>query len=213
MAVAALQPTPPMAARHHRPLAAALLVLAALVVVPPGPASAATVAGAPPVRIAREARSALAARVPSGKLGIGDSVMLGARTQLRARGIRVDAVVSRQYAAGAALIASMAADGTLPRTVIVHLGNNGYLERADCDRIARSAGPSRRVFLISLKVPRGWRAVNNARLRACARAHDNAQLIGWYEASADHPGWFASDGYHLTSSGAGAYARLINHHL
>jgi hypothetical protein len=192
-------------AHPRRSLAAALLAIA-LLAVPVGSPSAATDAGAPPARVP-------APRVPAGKLGIGDSVMLGARTQLRAHGIRVDAVVSRQYAAGADLIASMAASGTLPRTVIVHLGNNGYLQRADCDRIARAAGPSRHVFLVSLKVPRGWRAANNQRLRACARAHDNAQLIGWYEASATHPGWFAADGYHLTSSGARAYAGLIAHHL
>lgn len=178
-----------------------VLLVGALLVAPLGTASAVTDAGAP------------IARVPSGKLGIGDSVMLGARAQLRAHGIRVDAVVSRQYADGAALIASMAAAGTLPRTVIVHLGNNGYLDRADCERVARVAGPSRRVLLISLKVPRGWRAVNNQRLRACARAHDNAHLIGWYEASASHPEWFAADGYHLTPSGARAYARLIAEHL
>jgi hypothetical protein len=179
----------------------------ALLAVPAGGASAATDAGAPAPRVP------VVARAPAGKLGIGDSVMLGARTQLRAHGIRVDAVVSRQYASGADLIVSMAHAGTLPRTVIVHLGNNGYLERADCDRIARAAGASRRVFLLSLKVPRGWRAANNQRLRACARSHDNTQLIGWYEASASHPEWFAADGYHLTSSGARAYARLIAHHL
>lgn len=199
MAVPARRPADPMAERT-RPRLLALLI-GAMLVAPPGAASAVADAGVP------------AARVPPGRLGIGDSVMLGARTQLRARGIRVDADVSRQYRAGAALIVSMAADGTLPRTVIVHLGNNGYLERADCDRIARAAGPSRRVLLISLKVPRGWRAANNRRLRACARAHDNARLIGWYEASAGHPEWFASDGFHLTSSGARAYAGLIARHI
>lgn len=184
----------------RRRLAAAFLV-AAILALPSGPAVAVTDAGAP------------SERVPSGRLAIGDSVMLGARTQLRAHGIRVDAVVSRQFSAGAALIRSMAAAGSLPRTVIVHLGNNGYLERADCDRLLRAAGRDREVFLLTLKVPRGWRAVNNHRLRACVRSHDHAHLIGWYEASADHPGWFAADAYHLTAQGARAYARLIRERL
>jgi hypothetical protein len=147
--------------------------------------------------------------IPAGKLAIGDSVMLGARTRLRARGFRVDASVSRQFDDGVRLVRSMASAGTLPRIVVVHLGNNGYLERADCDRLVRAAGDRRRVFLVSLKVPRGWRPANNQRLRACARSHDTTHLIGWYEASADHPGWFASDLYHLTDAGAAAYARLI----
>jgi hypothetical protein len=196
MAVPGRRPAHPMVRRTPRPLALALLV-AALLTLPLGSASAVTDAGAP------------VARIPSGRLGIGDSVMLGARTQLRAHGIRVDAVVSRQFSAGADLVRSMAAAGTLPRTVIVHLGNNGYLDRADCDRLVGAAGRERDVYLVSLKVPRGWRAANNRRLRSCVRGHDNAHLIGWYEASADHPGWFAADGYHLTSPGARAYAHLI----
>jgi hypothetical protein len=185
---------------RRRRLAAAFLV-GAILALPPEAAIAVTDAGAP------------SARIPSGRLGIGDSVMLGARTQLRAHGIRVDAIVSRQFSAGAALVRSMAAAGTLPKTVIVHLGNNGYLERTDCDRLLRAAGRDRDVFLLTLKVPRGWRAANNRRLRSCVRAHDNAHLVGWYEASADHPGWFAADGYHLTSPGARAYAHLIHERL
>jgi hypothetical protein len=148
-------------------------------------------------------------KVKAGKLGIGDSVMLGAASRLRARGIRVNAAVSRQFSAGAQLVATLAASGKLPRTVVIHLGNNGYLERADCDRIVRAAGKHRRVFLVTLKVPRGWRAVNNRRLCTCARAHATAHLIGWYDVSKGHPSWFASDGYHLTAAGARAYARLI----
>jgi hypothetical protein len=139
--------------------------------------------------------------------------MLGARSELRAHGIRVDAVVSRQFEDGMRLVWSMAAAGTLPRRVVVHLGNNGYLERADCDRLTRAAGPDRDVYLVTLKVPRGWRSVNNHRLRGCSRSHANAHLIGWYEASADHPAWFAADGYHLTSAGARAYAHLIARHV
>ncbi len=58
----------------------------------------------------------------------------------------------------------MAAAGTLPRRVVVHLGNNGYLERADCDRLTRAVGPNRDVYLVTLKVPRGgaWRTTTGS---------------------------------------------------
>ena len=35
--------------------------------------------------------------IPSGRIGIGDSVMRGATNELHARGIRVDTAVSRQF--------------------------------------------------------------------------------------------------------------------
>ena len=40
---------------------------------------------------------ALAAGIPAGRYAIGDSVMLGAKSQLQARGFVVDAVKSRQF--------------------------------------------------------------------------------------------------------------------
>jgi hypothetical protein len=62
-------------------------------------------------------------------------------------------------------------------------------------------------------VPRPWRVVDNRRLRRCARRFGNAYLVDWYLHSHDHPGWFAKDGYHLTGSGATAYAGLISRRI
>jgi hypothetical protein len=73
----------------------------------------------------------------------------------------------------------------------------------------QAAGIHRHVFLVTLKVPRSWRALDNHRLRLCARRFANAHLIDWYAISHDHPGWFARDGYHLSASGQTAYASLI----
>ena len=39
--------------------------------------------------------------------------------------------------------------------------------------------------------------------------YDNVTLVDWYQASKDHPEYFVSDGIHLTSKGAKAYAKLI----
>jgi hypothetical protein len=92
---------------------------------------------------------------------------------------------------------------------VIHLGNNGIVRASDCSHAVQAAGIHRHVFLVTLKVPRSWRILDNRRLRLCARRFANAHLIDWYANSHDHPGWFARDGYHLTASGQTAYASLI----
>lgn len=150
------------------------------------------------------------AGIPAGRFAVGDSVMLGAREELRARGFVVDAAESRRYADAAPIVRRRAANGHLPLNVIVHLGTNGLLEGIDCDHVVRATGARRHVFLVTLKVPRPYREPNNARLRACASRHDNASVIDWYAYSRHHSAWFYGDGFHLTSSGQQAYAAFID---
>lgn len=142
------------------------------------------------------------------KIAVGDSVMRGATNELRARGFRVNTSVSRQFSEAPRLIRSLKRSGHLPRKVVIHLGNNGYIDPADCRRAVRAAG-GRRVFLVTLKVPRGWKAANNRRLQTCARRH-GAEIIDWADYAVGHPSWFARDHYHLTARGARKYARLIS---
>jgi hypothetical protein len=159
--------------------------------------------------VLRSASPALAG-IPQGRYAIGDSVMLGAREALIARGFRVNAVVSRQFRDGPPLVRKLAAGGHLPVDVIVHLGTNGSLDGADCDALVRAAGSGRHVFLVTIKVPRPYRDANNARLRACAHRHDNASVIDWYTFSRFHTAWFYEDGYHLTPIGRREYAAFID---
>jgi len=149
-----------------------------------------------------------AGAVTRGRFGFGDSVMLGARGELAARGIRIDAVVSRQFSKLPRLIRARRNAGRLPPKVIIHVGNNGYIDPADCDKAVRAA-QGRRVYLVTLKVPRGWRPTNNARLRACANRHSNASLVDWFDYSINRSSWFAHDLYHLTRTGARRYAAFI----
>jgi len=141
------------------------------------------------------------------KIGLGDSVMRGATSELRARGFRVNTVRSRQFSAAPALIRSLREAGRLPPIVVIHLGNNGYIEQADCRQAVRAAG-SRRVYLVTVKVPRGWRAANNRRLRICANRFTNASIVDWFSYAVNHPSWFY-DGFHLTPVGRRKYASFI----
>ncbi len=149
------------------------------------------------------------AGIPAGRYAIGDSVMLGARDALIARGFRVNAEVSRQFDDSVRLVRQLAAGGHLPVNVIVHLGTNGSIDRADCDRLVRVAGPGRLVYLVTVKVPRPYRDPNNVRLGNCANRHENAFLIDWYALSRYHRAWFYSDGYHLRPIGRHEYAALL----
>jgi hypothetical protein len=67
---------------------------------------------------------AAGAGISPGRYAIGDSVMVGAREELTARGIKVNAVVSRQFRDAVPLLEQLEAAGRLRRKVIIHLGNN-----------------------------------------------------------------------------------------
>jgi hypothetical protein len=157
------------------------------------------------------AASPAGAAIPRGRQAIGDSVMLGAADALRGRGIRVNAVVSRQFRDAVGLVRRLRAEGRLRRVVIIHLGHNGILiDQDDCDRIAELAGGRRTVHLLTLKIPRWYRETQNRRLAACASRHANTRLLDWFAHSHDHPGWFADDGYHLTPRGRARYAAFVD---
>jgi hypothetical protein len=150
------------------------------------------------------------AGIPAGRYAIGDSVMLGAKEELTARGIRVNASVSRQFRDAVSIVERLKAEGRLRRTLIVHLGNNGILiDPADCDRISALAGSRRTVYLVNLKIPRSYRRTQNQRLAACAERRANTVLINWFGYSRDHPAWFADDGVHLTPPGQSTFAGLV----
>jgi hypothetical protein len=150
------------------------------------------------------------AGIPPGRYAIGDSVMLGAKDELSGRGIRVNAVVSRQFRDAVPLVEQLRAAGRLRRKIVIHLGNNGILiQAADCNRISEVAGAHRTVYLVNLKIPRSYRRIQNGRLAACAQRRANTLLIDWFHHSRNHPPWFAADGYHLTAAGQTKFASLI----
>ncbi|HZR11849.1 MAG TPA: hypothetical protein VFC33_01245 [Acidimicrobiia bacterium] len=143
-----------------------------------------------------------------GVFAIGDSVMLGAAPQLRARGITVDAVESRQWGTGTQILERMAAGGALPSVVVVHLGTNGPFSAAQFDATMRAIGP-RKVVFVNAHEPRSWEQAVNATLQAGVARWPNARLVDWNAASTPHPEWFWQDDIHLRPQGAQAYAALV----
>lgn len=144
------------------------------------------------------------------RYAIGDSVMLGARSQLRRKGFIVNATVSRQAYSAPAMVRKRGAQ--LPRNLVVHLGTNGTFPLDTCRRIVANAGAQRRVFLVTVSVPRSWERSNNASIRKCARSFppERVTVVDWNALAKRHRAWFYSDRVHLKPAGALGFARLID---
>jgi peptidoglycan/LPS O-acetylase OafA/YrhL/lysophospholipase L1-like esterase len=159
---------------------------------------------------------------PPAVTAIGDSVMLGAATNLIAdidpmfatptvpHVTTVDAAESRQFSAGVDLIAQRKAAGTLGQIVIVQLGTNGLIDPADFDRMMGLLADRQKVVLINAKVPRSWeQEVNDTLAAGAAKYKSNTVLLDWHGYGDAHPEFFYDDGIHLTPAGRDAYARFV----
>ena len=155
------------------------------------------------------AQPAGAGDIPPGRFGVGDSIMLSASDELAPIGYVVNAEVGRQFSAGLDVVRRKAVHGTLPRTVVVHLGTNGPIPTDGCEQLVAAAG-TRRIFVLTVKVPRPWELANNELLRACAASSERVFIVRWYAKATAHPEWLADDGYHLSADGQTAYAALID---
>ncbi len=142
---------------------------------------------------------------------IGDSVMLGARETLKSAipGTKVDAAVSRFPGAFVGKLKKYTKRGTLAPTLVLHAGTNGVMPEAMLREILDIVQDVPRVVILNTNMPRSWRAPNNKVIKNVVPDYDNVTLVDWYQASKDHPEYFASDGIHLTTKGAKAYAKLI----
>ena len=150
------------------------------------------------------------ASVTKGRFALGDSVMQGAKGNLRNRGFRVNTNKSRQVYEGVEVLRSQRSRGNLRKNVVVHLGTNGSFTASQCASMHRIVGAHRRLFVLTVKAPRSWTSSNNRVISRCARKFENTHLIDWRRFAINHRWATYSDGYHLTARGAAAYARLID---
>jgi hypothetical protein len=147
---------------------------------------------------------------PAGRIGVGDSIMVGAAGLLRHDGFAVNGKVGRQFSVAPQILRSYGS--RLPRNVVIELGTNGYIRRSDCRKVLSIAGPQRAVFFVTNRMARSWEGENNKVLRECA-AGGAAHIIDWHAASGDSWELFAPDHVHLTHSGSTALANLIDSHV
>ncbi len=146
---------------------------------------------------------------PNPIMAIGDSVMLGAAPVLAAKGIVVDAVVSRQMKTMVPVVQQLAAAGKFGPAVVVHLGTNGNLgDQTMHDFFAALAGVPKVLVLTVHGV--GWGPPNNAKLAALPSQFPNVTVLYWDGLANQCPGsCFYKDGIHLRPDGQQYYASLI----
>jgi hypothetical protein len=148
-----------------------------------------------------------------GLTAIGDSVMVDATPNLRARfpGLTVDAVAGRQVAVGIAAMQTLAYSGRLGDVVVIALGTNGAFSSSQLDRIVALARGRRIVMVTNYCTYCSWVAANNELIRAGCRQLRDCTVAEWEGLAAANLSWFYADGVHMPIGGAGgrAYADLV----
>ncbi len=147
-------------------------------------------------------------------LAIGDSVLLGAAPAVAARGYEVDVRGCRQMSEGLGLLRARAHARTLPGLVVIVLGTNGPITRADVSAALRIVGPRRTLGLVTPRELGGGSGSDAATLRAVARERPHRTLLlDWVAFAGARGGLTYGDGIHLTPSGHHAMADLLAHGL
>ena len=141
-------------------------------------------------------------------LAIGDSVMLGAVTQLTRRGFEVDVAGCRLFSQGLSVLA--ARGGSLPGVVVIALGTNWSIELPQVRRALIILGRRRVLGLVTPREVGGARSSDQAVVRqAGERWPRRVKVLDWVRHSSGHANWFWSDGLHLQPRGARALTRFL----
>jgi len=145
--------------------------------------------------------------------GIGDSVMLGARTSLQAAipHMNIDAAVSRFPGAFIGQVHRLRKAGLLAPVVVIHAGTNGVFPEPMMRQLLNALADRRTVVMVNDAVPRAWNDPNDATIASVIKDYPNAVLADWSSVSNGHPEYFVSDGVHLTGIGGRRYAAMIKH--
>ena len=141
---------------------------------------------------------------------IGDSVMLDCQPDLQGdiAGIDVEAVVSRQWDAGVALVEAMKAAGTLGSIVVIDLGTNGPVSLGQFQQMMSALAGASVVVFVTVHLPPSyswWQSVNQT-LEQGVPMYANARLADFNALADANPQWFGSDGVHMPIGGPGAQA-------
>jgi hypothetical protein len=143
-------------------------------------------------------------------LVIGDSVLLGAVSQVAAAGFEVNTRGCRQMREGLGIIAARRRAKTLPHFVVIALGANGSIAPSQIREAMRIVGRDRILGLVTPRELGGGESSDARAIRAAGRRFpDRIRVLDWVHFSAGHGGWFAGDGLHLGPGGARGLARLL----
>lgn len=141
-------------------------------------------------------------------VGIGDSVMLNALTELYKvfpKGY-FDAAVNRTDWELNPILVNLKGKNMLGDVVLLNLGTNGECPQSCKTEYMNSLG-DRTIFWVNATHPDF--AVFNPNLEKFAEKHKNVKIIDWVSACKGHSEYLVADGTHLTPAGKVAYAKTV----
>jgi hypothetical protein len=146
-------------------------------------------------------------------LVLGDSVMIFAVPPLARLGFDADARGCRQMPEAMAILRARKRAGTLPHLVVLALGTNGFVTRADIHAVLHLLGRHRVLAMVTPRELGGGASSDAANIRLAARRHpQRMRVIDWVRYSTRHGSLFGgADGIHITPAGGRLFARLIAH--
>ncbi len=145
---------------------------------------------------------------------VGESVMLGAKPTMEARGIRTVAEVSKGPDWELEQLQIAKSRYRITQGVVIQLGTNGTVTREQYEAVLDQVKDQKLVVMMTVKAPKPWIAGNNEIIRTLPQTHPNVLVLDWEVAAqapeiADHLS--SNDGgIHLTDDFAKeTYTNLI----
>jgi hypothetical protein len=144
-------------------------------------------------------------------IAIGESVMLGAKSQLEAAGFVVDAAENRQGPQVVDVVSKLRAAGRLGNTVVIHIGTNGEVTDDTFAKIMANLPPAdvQSVWFLTVRANLAWIDGNNQRILGLQSKYPNVHIGYWGDLVPSVTG-MSKDGIHLkTDAAKQTYADLI----
>jgi peptidoglycan/LPS O-acetylase OafA/YrhL len=142
---------------------------------------------------------------------VGESVMLGAKPVLDARGITTVAEVSMGPEWELQQLQLAKTKYRLKNGVVIQLGTNGTVTPAQYEAVLAEVADVPRVVLMTVKAPKPWIAGNNEIIRALPATHPNVVVLDWEARAVEIEGHLSGSdgGIHLSDDTAKQFYRDI----
>ena len=141
-------------------------------------------------------------------IGVGDSVMLGALTNLYKSFPNgyFDAQKSRTCWVVEGILKDLKNKNVLGDTILINMGANGDCPEHVKDRFMKTLS-DKKVFWVNVANDQNKNA--NKNLKAFKEKYDNLYIIDWNKLSKGHSEYFIADKIHLTEKGRIAYSKIV----
>jgi hypothetical protein len=116
---------------------------------------------------------------------VGESVMLGAKPDLDAKGIATVAEVSKGPDWTLQQLQLAKTKYNITNGVVIQLGTNGTVTREQYDAVLNQFPTLNRIVVMTVKAPKPWIAGNNEIIRSLPQTHPNVLVLDWDARSAE----------------------------